>query len=229
MKKFIEAISEDMRKAFEKAGYDASYGRVTVSNRPDLCEYQCNGAMAAAKNYKKAPLVIAQDVEKQLQDSTVFEEVAVVAPGFLNLKIKNDFVLEYVNGMFEEEKYGVAKPEAVQTIVVDYGGPNVAKPLHVGHLRPAIIGESIKRIAKYAGHKVIGDVHLGDWGLPMGQIITELQVRKPELPYFDESYTGEYPEEPPFTISELEEIYPFASGKCKQDEAYKAKALEARI
>lgn len=227
MKKFIEAISEDMRKAFEKAGYDASYGRVTVSNRPDLCEYQCNGAMAAAKNYKKAPLVIAQDVEKQLQDSTVFEEVAVVAPGFLNLKIKNDFVLEYVNGMFEEEKYGVAKPEAVQTIVVDYGGPNVAKPLHVGHLRPAIIGESIKRIAKYAGHKVIGDVHLGDWGLPMGQIITELQVRKPELPYFDESYTGEYPEEPPFTISELEEIYPFASGKCKQDEAYKAKALEA--
>ncbi len=227
MKKFMDVISEEMKAAFEKAGYEASYGRVTISNRPDLCEYQCNGAMAAAKAYKKAPIMIATDVANVLQETEVFSSVEAVAPGFLNLKLKETFVASYIAEMMESEKFGVETPEKQQTIVVDYGGPNVAKPLHVGHLRPAIIGESIKRIARYAGHKVIGDVHLGDWGLPMGQIITELNVRKPELPYFDESFEGEYPAEPPFTISELEEIYPFASGKCKTDEEYKAKALQA--
>ncbi|MGN0346894.1 MAG: arginine--tRNA ligase [Lachnospiraceae bacterium] len=227
MKKFMDAISEEMAKAFEQAGYEASYGKVSVSNRPDLCEYQCNGAMAGAKAYKKAPIMIANEVAALLRDSEVFSEVTAVMPGFLNLKLKESFLCDYVKKMMQEEKYGVEMPENPKTIVVDYGGPNVAKPLHVGHLRPAIIGESIKRIARYAGHKVIGDVHLGDWGLPMGQIITELQVRNPQLPYFDEDFTGEYPEKAPFTISELEEIYPFASGKCKQDEEYKAKALEA--
>lgn len=227
MKKFMEAISYEMADAFEQAGYERSYGKVTVSNRPDLCEYQCNGAMAGAKAYKKAPIMIANEVANCLQDSKVFESVEAVMPGFLNLKLRPEFVSSYVGEMMQLDKFGVEEPEAPQTIVVDYGGPNVAKPLHVGHLRPAIIGESIKRIAKYAGHKVIGDVHLGDWGLPMGQIITELKVRKPELPYFDENYTGEYPKEPPFTIAELEEIYPYASGKCKVDEDYKAQALEA--
>lgn len=227
MKKFMDKISEEMMGAFERAGYEPSLGRVSVSNRPDLCEYQCNGAMAAAKQYKKAPIMIATDVAAQLTESVVFEKAEAVAPGFLNLTLRGEFVLDYLSEMMTQEKYGVEEPEQVQTIVLDYGGPNVAKPLHVGHLRPAIIGESIKRIARYAGHKVIGDVHLGDWGLPMGQIITELQVRKPELPYFDENYDGAYPEEAPFTISELEEIYPYASGKCKVDEEYKAKALQA--
>lgn len=227
MKRFIDLISVEMQDAFEKAGYDRSYGRVTVSNRPDLCEYQCNGAMAGAKAYGKKPIDIATEVEAIVKESSIFSSVTAVMPGFLNLNVSDSFVSDYVNNMMKEEKYGVEEPEEKQTIVIDYGGPNVAKPLHVGHLRPAVIGESIKRIAKYAGHNVIGDVHLGDWGLPMGQIITELQVRKPELPYFDESFDGEYPEEAPFTISELEEIYPFASGKCKQDEEYKAKALKA--
>ena len=227
MKKILELLTEEMQAAFEAAGYDKELGKVGISNRPDLCEYQCNGAMAGAKVYKKAPIMIATDVAKQMENSAVFEEVTAVAPGFLNLKLKSSFVRDYEESMMKEEKYGVETPKKQETIVVDYGGPNVAKPLHVGHLRPAIIGESIKRIAKYAGHNVIGDVHLGDWGLPMGQIITELQVRKPQLPYFDENYTGEYPAEPPFTISELEEIYPYASGLCKKDEEYKAKALEA--
>ena len=218
MKRFIDLISVEMQDAFEKAGYDRSYGRVTVSNRPDLCEYQCNGAMAGAKAYGKKPIDIATEVEAIVKESSIFSSVTAVMPGFLNLNVSDSFVSDYVNNMMKEEKYGVEEPEEKQTIVIDYGGPNVAKPLHVGHLRPAVIGESIKRIAKYAGHNVIGDVHLGDWGLPMGQIITELQVRKPELPYFDESFDGEYPEEAPFTITELEEIYPFASGKCKQDE-----------
>ena len=229
MKKFLELISEEMGKGFAEAGYEEELGRVTVSNRPDLCEYQCNGAMAGAKKYHKAPLMIANDVAEKLADSEVFAEVAAVAPGFLNLKLKDSFVRSYVEEMDKAERFGLEAPEKVKTIVLDYGGPNVAKPLHVGHLRSAVIGESIKRICRYKGHHVIGDVHLGDWGLQMGLIITELKERKPELPYFDENFTGEYPEEAPFTVAELEEIYPTASGKSKEDAAYKEAALEATL
>ena len=173
--------------------------------------------------------MIANDVAEKLTDSAVFSEVSAVAPGFLNLKVKDSFVCAYLKEMAAAEKFGVEPPEKKKTIVVDYGGPNVAKPLHVGHLRSAVIGESIKRINRYKGHRVIGDVHLGDWGLQMGLIITELKARKPELPYFDESFTGEYPQEAPFTVSELEEIYPTASGKSKEDPAYKEAALEATL
>ena len=227
MKQLLEMISEEMGKAFASAGYDAALGKVTVSNRPDLCEYQCNGAMAGAKKYHKAPLMIAQDVAAALQENCVFSEVSAVAPGFLNLKLTEKFLCEFLQEMAADEKFGMEPCAKKEKIIIDYGGPNVAKPLHVGHLRSAIIGESIKRICRYAGHEVIGDIHLGDWGLQMGLIIYELQLRKPELPYYDESYTGEYPEEAPFTISELEEIYPTASGKSKEDPAYKEKAMEA--
>lgn len=215
-----------MKKGFRAAGYDEELGKVTLSNRPDLCEYQCNGAMAGAKKYHKAPLLIAQEVAEALQESEVFAEVGAVAPGFLNLKLSESFLASYLEEMSTADRFGMQAPEKKETIIIDYGGPNVAKPLHVGHLRSAVIGESVKRIARYAGHEVIGDIHLGDWGLQMGQIITELQERKPKLPYFDENYMGEYPEEAPFTISELEEIYPTASGKCKVDEAYRERAME---
>ena len=215
MKKFLTQISEEVQAAFEKAGYDAALGRVSVSNRPDLCEYQCNGAMAGAKKYGKKPIDIANEVAEQLKDSKAFASVEAVMPGFLNLKLNAAYLADYVSDMFAADKYGVEAPEKKEKIVIDYGGPNVAKPLHVGHLRPAIIGESVKRILRYAGHEVIGDVHLGDWGTQMGLIITELQERKPELPYFDESYTGEYPAESPFTLTELEDIYPAASAKSK--------------
>ena len=227
MKKIMEQMAEELSAAFEKAGYDPSYGKVTVSNRPDLCEYQCNGAMAGAKAYHKAPFMIADDVVAQLSDSRIFSRAEVVKPGFINLDVKTEFVAEYMNKMAEDEKLSVETAKNPKTIIIDYGGPNVAKPLHVGHLRSAIIGESIKRIGRFVGHKVIGDVHLGDWGLQMGLIITELKHRKPELVYFDDSFTGEYPAEAPFTISELEEIYPCASGKSKEDEAYRNEALEA--
>lgn len=226
MKKILDLISEEMKKAFELAGYDRELGKVTLSNRPDLCEYQCNGAMAGAKAYKKAPIMIANEVAEKLAESNVFSEVTAVMPGFLNLKVKEEFVTAYLKEMASTDKFGLEKPEKAKKIVIDYGGPNVAKPLHVGHLRSAIIGESIKRIARYAGHEVIGDIHLGDWGLQMGLIITELKERQPDLVYFDESYTGEYPTEPPFTISELEEIYPTASGKSKVDKEYKERAME---
>ena len=227
MKKIMEQMAEELSAAFEKSGYDPSYGKVTVSNRPDLCEFQCNGAMAGAKAYHKAPFMIADDVVAYLKDSQVFSMAEVVKPGFINLKVKGEFLADYLKEMAADEKLSVSAAKEPKTIIIDYGGPNVAKPLHVGHLRSAIIGESIKRIGRFVGHKVIGDVHLGDWGLQMGLIITELKHRKPELVYFDDSYTGEYPEEAPFTISELEEIYPCASGKSKEDEAYRNEALEA--
>lgn len=226
MKKLLDLISEEMMNAFETAGYARGLGKVSPSNRPDLCEYQCNGAMAGAKQYKKAPIMIANDVAAKLAESSVFEKAEAVAPGFLNLTLHNAFVGEYIKGMRAEAKYGLEEPENPAKIVIDYGGPNIAKPLHVGHLRPAIIGESIKRIARYAGQNIIGDIHLGDWGQPMGLVINELKVRYPELVYFDETYTGEYPKEAPFTISELEEIYPYASKRSKEDADYKAAAME---
>ena len=228
MKKIIDYIAEELADAFEKAGYDRAYGKVTLSNRPDLCEYQCNGAMAAAKEYKKAPFMIADEVVEKLAVNSMFAMAESVKPGFLNLKIDEAYLADYVAKMQEDEgRFGCEKTEAPKTIMIDYGGPNVAKPLHVGHLRSAIIGESVKRIGKFMGHNVIGDVHLGDWGLQMGLIITELKLRRPELVYFDDAYTGEYPEEAPFTISELEEIYPTASKKSKEDEAYKEAAMQA--
>ncbi|MGN0248143.1 MAG: arginine--tRNA ligase [Lachnospiraceae bacterium] len=227
MKKFLDLISEEMKQAFTEAGYDGELGKVTVSNRPDLCEYQCNGAMAGAKLYHKAPIMIANDVAAKCADSKVFASVEAVAPGFLNIRLDEQFIADYLEEMKADKKYGLEEEKEPSKIVIDYGGPNVAKPLHVGHLRSAIIGESIKRIARYNGHEVIGDIHLGDWGLQMGLIITELKERQPNLPYFDESFEGEYPKEAPFTISELEEIYPAASLKSKEDAEYKERAMDA--
>ena len=228
MQKFLDMISQDMMQAFEEAGYDPALGRVTVSNRPDLAEYQCNGAMAGAKKYHKAPFMIADDVAAVLKEkSSTFSQVDVVKPGFLNLKVSEEFLKDYLQKMSTEDRFGMELPEKPTKIVLDYGGPNVAKPLHVGHLRSAVIGEAVKRICRYHGEEVIGDIHLGDWGLQMGLVITEVSKRNPDLPYFDPLFTGEYPAEAPFTVSELEEIYPFASAKSKEDPEYYAEAMEA--
>lgn len=227
MKKIIDCLKEKMTEGFGAAGYDEKYAMVSVSNRPDLCQYQCNGAMAAAKEYKKAPIQIANDVVEKLSEDTAFEKIEAVNPGFINIIVSGELLAANAEQMDKEERFGVEIPEKPKTIVIDYGGPNVAKPLHVGHLRSAIIGESVKRIARKMGHNVLGDIHLGDWGYQMGLIITELKERKPELPYFDENFKGEYPAEAPFTISELEEIYPTASGKAKEDEEYRERALHA--
>ena len=227
MRTLLELITIEMKEAFVKAGYGEELARVTLSNRPDLCEYQCNGAMAGAKKYKKAPIMIAEDVVANLAESQCFAQAEAVKPGFINLKLKPEFVAEYLNEMAADENLGVEKEAEPKTVMIDYGGPNVAKPLHVGHLRSAIIGESIKRIIRYKGNKVTGDIHLGDWGYQMGLIITELKKRQPDLPYFDESFGGEYPEEAPFTISELEEIYPTASAYAKEHEDYREEALHA--
>lgn len=227
MKKMVDLIGQELAEAFEKAGYDPSYAKVTLSDRPDLCEYQCNGAMAGARAYHKAPFMIAEDVIAHLEKREWMEKVEVVKPGFINIHVNTDKTAAYLNAMKEKEELGLEKTDKPQTIVLDYGGPNVAKPLHVGHLRSAIIGESVKRIARRMGHKVLGDIHLGDWGYQMGLIITELQERQPDLPYFQKDYEGDYPAEAPFTIGELEEIYPAASARAKEDEEYRERALHA--
>ncbi len=229
MKKILDLITAEMKMAFADCGYDEAYAKVTLSNRPDLCEYQCSGAMAAAKAYKKKPFDIAAEAVEKLSVSEVFAAVEAVMPGFINLKLNPEYLAEYMNGMADSRQCGCETSSSPMTIVVDYGGANVAKPLHVGHLRSAVIGESIKRMGRFLGHTVIGDVHLGDWGLQMGLIIEELKDRKPALAYFDQSYEGEYPKEAPFTISELEEIYPAASTKAKADESFSARAHEATL
>ena len=227
MEKILDIITEKMQAAFEAAGYDPSFGRVTVSNRPDLCEYQCNGALAAAKQYKCAPIQIAKAVAEQL-DKTDYDLCEAVMPGFLNLKLSGTFLAAYLEQMRTQPDFGVEKIGGNRTVVVDYGGANVAKPLHIGHLRPAIIGEAMKRLYKFLGYHTIGDVHLGDWGLQMGLIIAELQQREPELPYFDPDFTGEYPAQAPFTVTDLEEIYPTASAK-KADPEFSHKAHQATL
>ena len=220
-----ESLNQILREAFLAAGYDPKYGTVTVSNRPDLCEYQCNGALSAAKEYHTAPFVIAENVAAKLSENPAFSEAVSVRPGFINLTLSPAFLTRFAADMAVLDGFGAEKPEK-KTIIIDYGGPNVAKPLHIGHLRTAIIGESVKRILRFMGHEVIGDIHLGDWGLQFGLIIEELKDRRPELCYFDPSYQGEYPEEAPFTLSELEEIYPAASARSKTDEAFLQRAHE---
>ena len=229
MNTIVEKITEQLQNAFAECGYDRKYAKVSLSNRPDLCEYQCNGAMAAAKEYKKAPFMIADEVVAKLDKNPLFDRIESVKPGFINIILSGKAVADYVNEMTQAKQFGYENPEKPKTVIVDYGGANAAKPLHVGHLRSAVIGESVKRIQRFAGNKVIGDVHLGDWGLQMGLIIEELRDRKPELPYFDEQFTGEYPAEAPFTISELEEIYPAASAKSKEDAAFMERAHNATL
>ena len=229
MQKILDLITKEVEQAFEACEYSPEFARVSLSNRPDLCEYQCNGAMAAAKTYRKAPIMIANAVVEKLADNPIFRQVDAVNPGFINMKVDEAWLAEYLTRLSHEENMGCDPIGHGKTVVIDYGGPNVAKPLHVGHLRAAIIGESLKRIYRYNGYEVIGDVHLGDWGLQMGLIIEETKRRQPDLPYFDPSYTGPYPEEAPFTISDLEEIYPTASGRAKTDEAFAKAAHDATV
>ncbi len=224
MKKLLDILTEQFAAVMTECGYDEKFARVTVSNRPDLCEYQCNGAMALAKAHKKAPIMIAQEIVAKLEGNEMFSEIVAVAPGFINMKISESFLASYVDEMAVSDKSGCDVNENPKKVVIDYGGPNVAKPLHVGHLRSAIIGETLKRLYRFKGDEVIGDVHLGDWGLQMGLIIEQLRIEQPDLVYFDESYEGEYPSEAPFTLSELEKIYPTASARSKVDEEFKEKA-----
>ncbi|MBQ4424910.1 MAG: arginine--tRNA ligase [Lachnospiraceae bacterium] len=227
MKNLADQMTAAAAQAFAACGYDASYAKISLSNRPDLCEYQCNGALAAAKAYRENPMNIAEKVAEKLKESPIFGKAEAVRPGFLNLDLSAGALAEALTAISESETLGSERIGEGRTILLDYGGANVAKPLHVGHLRSAIIGESLKRICRFLGFEAIGDVHLGDWGLQMGLIIEALRDEQPELPYFDEAFTGPYPAKAPFTISDLERIYPAASARAKTDEAFSARAHEA--
>lgn len=226
-----DTLSVLLEKAFKEAGYDAKYSVVVRSQRPDLCQFQCNGAMSAAKVYKKAPFMISDEVieivKTYKEASQIIENIETVRPGFINITLKDEYLSEYTNALVDDNRVGCKATLTPSKIVIDYGGPNIAKPLHVGHLRTAIIGESLKRLFRFLGHEVIGDTHLGDWGLQMGMIISECERRFPDLPYFDINYNDEYPTEPPFSLKDLEEIYPNVSKRCKEDEAINEAAKKA--
>ena len=226
MKTLKTRLTEIVTKAFSEAGYDESLGVVTFSDRPDLAQFQCNGALTGAKLHRKAPMMIANDVLAILSKNEIFKSVSVAPPGFINIILSDEFIAAEARGMKSDDRLALPLMDK-KTIVVDYGGPNVAKPLHVGHLRAAIIGETLKRLARFLGHNVIGDVHLGDWGLQMGLIIAELERVSPSLPYFDENITDGYPEESPVTIDDLSKLYPEASARSKTDEDFRARAMKA--
>ena len=222
-----EELSSIVGEAFAGEGLDLALGAVKPADRPDLAQFQCNGALAAAKAAKKKPRAIAESIAERLRDQTLFQDVTVAGPGFINLTLTDANLSTRLDALGKSAAFGGwVKPDR-EKVVMDYGGPNVAKPLHVGHLRAAIIGESLKRIFRFAGDEVVGDVHLGDWGLPMGQLISELAIEQPDLPYFDERYTGAYPDAPPVGLSDLERLYPQASAACKADPARAQVAREA--
>ena len=221
MKKITTKLTEIVSAAFEAKGYDPALGLVTVSNRMDLCHFQCNGALSGAKIYHKAPMMIAQDVVAELEGRSEFSEVSAAAPGFINLTLADEYIIAVLNEISQDENLGVPQVETPETVVIDYGGPNVAKPLHIGHLRSAIIGESVKRTARAVGCKVIGDVHFGDWGTPYGLTIAEYKVRHPDWACFKEDFDPEKDVIPEIDEAELYEIYPFASAKSKTDEEFK--------
>lgn len=227
MKSVVHALSEKLQEAFKDCGYKADKVRVGKSNRPDLCMYQCNSALMLSKEYGKKPIDIATEIVEKIKGEDIFSKLEAVMPGFINIDISNEYMLEVLDNMYKSEKLGFDTSKSVKTIMIDYGGANVAKPLHVGHLRTAVIGESLKRILRFDDQKVIGDVHLGDWGLQMGLIIVKIKEEQPDLPYFDKHYNGEYPTEPPFDITELERIYPEASARSKEDEDFKKEAQQA--
>lgn len=215
-----QILSSQVQKAFENLGYDSTYASVGISARPDLCQFQCNGAMPLAKIARKAPLAISQELVTEILNlpgsDQMFASVQALAPGFININLKDSFLADHTNRLALSEDLLVENIKSPQTMVIDYGGPNIAKPLHVGHLRTAIIGQSLKRLYRHLGYKVIGDIHMGDWGLQMGMIISEINRTQPDLPYFDPDFKGDYPSQPPFSLDDLSEIYPRVSGAIKE-------------
>ncbi|MBP3272391.1 MAG: arginine--tRNA ligase [Ruminococcus sp.] len=224
MKALTQILTEKLSAAFEACGYSAELGTVVTSDRPDLCQFQCNGAFAGAKLYKKAPRMIAQEAADKLADDDSFAKIEVVGAGFINMDVSDKLLLSYVKDVLSDENLGIPQAEKPETIVLDYGGPNVAKPLHIGHLRSAVIGESLKRLAAATGRKTIADVHLGDWGLQIGLVIAELKERHPDWECFKDGFDPASFSGMPLTVDELNEVYPFASAKSKENDEFKAKA-----
>ena len=227
MASLTKILSGLAAEAFAAEGLDPAHGHVTTSDRPDLAQFQCNGALAAAKAAKANPRAIAEKVLARLQADPRFARLELAGPGFINMSLTDATLGAHLAGLRDDPRCGVQTTGKPKTIVVDYGGPNIAKTMHVGHLRSLIIGDALKRLFRFAGDKVIGDVHFGDWGLQMGQLITELMREKPGLAYFDAAQTGPYPATSPVTMDDLEVLYPRASAACKADPARLEEARKA--
>ncbi|MCI5059777.1 MAG: arginine--tRNA ligase [Alphaproteobacteria bacterium] len=228
MTSLLQNLSGVVGEAFTAQNLPAELGAVRVSDRPDLAQFQCNGAMAAAKIAKKNPRDIAGSLCEALSQNDIFEKVEIAGPGFINLDITDEYLRNYLQRISQDKRLGISK-SGEGTIILDYGGPNPAKAMHVGHLRSTIIGDALKRILKFSGYGALGDVHLNDLGLPMGQIISEFEIRYPDWVYFDRNHTGTYPKSPPFTYAELEKIYPEASQACKNDPVRLEQAKKATV
>ena len=225
----LSTLTDIFGGAFERVGVGRGHGVVGVSQRPDLAQFQCNGALAAAKEAGVSPRDLAQSAIDAANDPDgVLRSASVSGPGFINITVADDYLGAHIAVIAADERFGVGTLPP-KTIVLDYGGPNVAKDLHVGHLRTAVIGESLKRLLRFLGHRVVGDVHLGDWGIPMGQLIAELQDRQPELPYFDAGSTGPYPDTSPVAIDDLQVLYPEAAARAKEDPGFAERARAAVV
>ena len=222
----MKELNNDIEKIVEQAGYKVENFSLQPSGRRDLGQFQLNDAMNLAKVYKKAPRMIAEDIVKELEKDNRFTNLNIAGPGFINITLTDEYLGSLLTKIYNDKNNNIDKREK-KTVVIDYGGANVAKALHVGHLRSANIGEALKRLAKLLGYEVVGDAHLGDYGRPLGLVILEIKKRYPDLPYFDENYTGDYTEITlPVTNKDLEEIYPFASNKSKEDEKYLEEARD---
>lgn len=214
---------------FAQIGLGPELGQVVRATKPEFGDFQCNGAMAGAKALGKNPREIATQIAGRLIDIEGIEKVEVAGPGFLNIFLSNEFLALHANEIAADNRFGAQKLWAPRKVIVDYAGPNVAKSMHVGHLRATIIGDSIKRIFRFRGDEVLGDAHFGDWGFQMGLLIATLSIEQPDLPYFDENHTGPYPEQSPVTLADLERIYPAAAALAKTDEDYRDKARKATM
>ena len=224
---FKTELSDSAASAFVAEGFDASAGRVNASDRPDLADFQCNGALAVAKAAKANPREVAGKIVTHFTDDARLKGLEIAGPGFLNFVLSEGALSVRANALAGDARLGAPKVADARKVIIDFGGPNVAKPMHVGHLRTAVIGESLKRIFRFLGDEVIGDAHFGDWGYQMGLLITAVSDEQPDLPYFDAAFAGEYPTEAPVTLEDLERLYPYASNKGKEDEVYRNRAKAA--
>ncbi len=229
MDSLLSTLSEVVGDAFAQQGLDPAFGKVSISDRLDLCQFQCNGALAAAKIAQKAPRAIADSVVSLLKNNIMFARVDIAGPGFINFVVRDEYLSEFLGRVALDKRCGVPTLNSGDTVILDYGGPNVAKSMHVGHLRSSIIGDSVRRILSFAGYKTIGDIHLGDWGTQNGMVISELEMRHPDWVYFDKNFTGPYPSVSPVSMEDLEEVYPAASKACKEDENRLLKAQQATV
>ena len=225
----LTELSVLVGNAFAESGVDAKLGSVVVSQRPELAQFQCNGAMAGAKQAGKPPRDLATEVAERIESDPRIRAVEVAGPGFLNIHVTDQHLARWMATTSGDEHLGLHQASDPMMVIVDYGGPNVAKDLHVGHLRPHVIGESLKRVYRAAGHDAKGDIHLGDFGLPMGQLIAALAESHSELPYFDPDATDPFPEESPVTVEDLQVLYPEASARSKTDPQFQAKARQATV